>query len=524
MSNTIDVVVNDKNVTETSPFLHPHYHLVDGNKIVRNEGAPEGAITIKEGKSIVSSVVRFVEDKIINDHNMQHIYIPDESAQIKTSILASSDWETNEKLLIIMNSNDCKESCLFSRSYCLDYGLDKGTILPYVEEAISKGYAVMILRPDTNSIKVEDLSEFNVLTPDKNSNNEDSSLIKMVSYNSTESPGLNFHDFSDDITSEEIITDSSDGNNSPVIIRGVKRKIPKRIYIEGSETPEIHVLGVWDSIIAKTEGVVKHIALLGFGRGVGLCKEVFIRQMVKSKTSGEKFKIFAFAAVEASEMIEETDSIDIKNLLNNMAINLETSYKEFGSNLPARQSKLGVRSISLGIPTSSINSIETGETILNDVEGDELIFNVADSYNRAIDTIFQYFDLAEIDAEIGGNVNENNTSYKSNEKNQDSISKKFFDKVGIVDKPDVAIKNDPIKNIDLKPKRRGTWNSVKSWFGGGGNSVRHQSVEGVTSLVKSINQNLYVNVEVSDFDLLKVVGKGNNNCLITILYIFITNL
>ena len=59
----------------------------------------------------------------MNDHNFQPIYIPDESAQIRTSILASSDWETNEKLLIIMNSNDCKESCLFSRSFCLDFGL-----------------------------------------------------------------------------------------------------------------------------------------------------------------------------------------------------------------------------------------------------------------------------------------------------------------------------------------------------------------------------------------------------------------
>ena len=61
-----------------------------------------------------------------------------------------------------------------------------------------------------------------------------------------------------------------------------KTKTIKKIPIEGSETPEIHALGVWETIIPKAENC-KHIALLGLGNGASLCKDIYLRQMVRSK-------------------------------------------------------------------------------------------------------------------------------------------------------------------------------------------------------------------------------------------------
>ncbi len=83
-----------------------------------------------------------------------------------------------------------------------------------------------------------------------------------------------------------------------------KTKTMKKIPIEGSETPEIHALGVWETIIPKAENC-KHIALLGLGNGASLCKDIYLRQMVRSKEDNSKKNIIkAFITIEASQILD----------------------------------------------------------------------------------------------------------------------------------------------------------------------------------------------------------------------------
>jgi hypothetical protein len=98
----------------------------------------------------------------------------------------------------------------------MNEGLSKGTMLPYIKRAREAGYAVMILRPNANTVEVSSSSA---------------------------------------ASSSNTYVSGCWGNEG-------LRKVP----IVGSETPEIHVLGVWDTLISRAEGV-KFIALLGFGNG-----------------------------------------------------------------------------------------------------------------------------------------------------------------------------------------------------------------------------------------------------------------
>lgn len=161
-------------------FCHPKYTLVDGDSIVRVQDGSKPSRS--EDEEILREVARYVESSMILDHGFVSIPIPDEEAEISTNILASADWETNSKLLIMIHSGAGYPMGIFSRSIVMDQGLSKGSMLPYVVRARAAGYAVMILRPNANYVEGQD---------------------------------------------------------------------GKRIKIEGSETPEIHAIGVWDSLISR---------------------------------------------------------------------------------------------------------------------------------------------------------------------------------------------------------------------------------------------------------------------------------
>lgn len=113
-------------------------------------------------------LARYVEAKIVNDFGFISIQIP-EDQDPSTSILVSPDFFTARKLLIIVQNAYGSQLGIFSRSLCFDEGISKGTWLPYIERAVAAEYAVMILRPNTNSVVIEQAGEAPQKVPIKGS-------------------------------------------------------------------------------------------------------------------------------------------------------------------------------------------------------------------------------------------------------------------------------------------------------------------------------------------------------------------
>lgn len=149
-------------MTTTVEFNHPNYTLVAGDKIIRNAAAPRP--TREEDAEVLQELVRYVETRIINDYNFVSIQIP-EDEDPSTTILASRDWMDAKKILMIVQNAYGSQLGIFSRSICFDHGISKGTWLPYIDRACSAGYAVILLRPNTNSI----VTDSNVKIPIKGS-------------------------------------------------------------------------------------------------------------------------------------------------------------------------------------------------------------------------------------------------------------------------------------------------------------------------------------------------------------------
>lgn len=276
--------------------------------------------------------------------------------------------------------------------------------------------------------------------------------------------------------------------NTNSIVKGGK-KIP----IKGSESPEIHALNVWENIVSRAENAT-HIALLGYGNGASLCKDLYLREMV-NMGGAERNRIKAFVAIEASSIVSKDDSEDVKDALGNITINLECNAASMGHRLAYRREHLGCTSLSLGMPP--------GVTDLN---------NVAAGVNLALHTVFKYFTIAE----SGGNASKSFATIMARDNGLDATTAVVLVNPNAADDPTplppspgantkVAISNSsgapptpPSNAKKAAPAASGGFFS--RIFGGGGAAATKGGKSGAHSNEDKLT--------VADFDLLKIVGKG----------------
>jgi len=406
-------------MSKSPVFHHPNYSLLGGDRIVRNQNAPP--LTAAEDEQTLNELARYIEQKIIVDFNFAAIQIPD-GQELSTSVLASPNWATATKILLIIQNSYGSQLGIFSRSICFDQGISKGTWLPYIERATAAGYAVLILRPNTNSI------------------------------------------------SKDVI--------------GGK---PSKILIKGSESPEIHVLNVWENIIPRAENA-NHIALLGYGNGASLCMELYLREMVNY---GSNNRVKAFITIEASSIIAKDESEDVKMSLGNISINLECNSAPMGTRLAYRKDQLGCTSVSLGLP-----------------KGVTEVKNVAAGVHLGMETVFKYLVIAESTprAQVGktfcNNIARDNgldplTAVVLTNPHAEQEPTPLPSAAASSGSTAVAISNaTPPPPPQASPKK-GFFSSL---FGGGAAKSSKSGVDGKASMDEKLT--------VADFDLLKIVGKG----------------
>lgn len=254
---------------------------------------------------------------------------------------------------------------------------------------------------------------------------------------------------------------------------------PQKKTIPGSESPEIHALCVWENVVVKAENAT-HIALLGYGNGASLCKDLLLRQMVRSKEDeSEQNRIKAFITIEASHIVEEDDAVDIKDFMNRYAINLECNKNPRGYRLIYRKEKLGCTSISLGLP-----------------EGSKEVVNVAESVTLSLNPVFMYMKIAL----QGGHVAKSFFNAFAKESGHSNPQSAEVTTAPPSDDEMMGMISSPSKEqlATSAPKKEGGFFS--RLFGGSRGQSMSKTAKNDTSDEEKIT--------VNDFDLLKIVGKG----------------
>lgn len=404
-------------------WTNSHYDLVNGDQIVKN-GKP--FTSHKDEAEIYDDLARYVESRIMVEHSMVSYAIPPQTEvedEPSTTVLATADLGTAEKLLIIIQNASGSQMGIFSRSMCLDQGISKGSMLTYVDRAIREGFAVLILRPNTNSVTIT----------------------------------------------------KPDGTTEKVLIRG-------------SESPEIHALCVWENIIPLAKNV-SHIALLGYGNGASLCHDLFLRSKVQNSNI-----VQAFATIEASHIVEDDDPDDIKSSMMDMVVNVECSQEHpKGYLLDFRKRKIGVTSVSMGLPT-----------------GVRDLTNVAVCVPMAIDSIFSYFTICQQTA-AGGDTSVPPAELfvrKVIADNLPGMSRKDATAVpvgaaGASAAAEEAGVPPPPGSPSTSARKSDTSPSVFSKLFGFGSASKRSSGPSSSSPRDDPSS-----LSVTDFDLLRIVGKG----------------
>jgi len=227
-------------------------------------------------------------------HFNEH-YIPSEDAEGKCCIYLTENITSCKKLLVVFQNHVGSQPGIWSRSLCIDHGLNAGSMLPTLLKAASKGYGIAVLNPNANSYVKESNKEGN-----------------------------------------------KGGGHG------------QKTGISSSASPAEHVITCWDEIIYPQTSA-SHIYLLGYGNGGSLAKDILLRQLAKDNVEMNRIK--AIATIETSQLLEEDDPDDVKEFLSTRTINWDSddqAPKQYRLCKQAR--KLGALCLSAGpLPETSMN-------------------------------------------------------------------------------------------------------------------------------------------------------------------------
>jgi hypothetical protein len=144
-------------------FRHPSYALLDNNRLIPTpEGSPDDAKTgeirraegvrAEDAPEVLERLGSYIRSYLKACCAMEEVWIPGEDVACRCSILMSYGWEVAERLLIVMQNQVGSQLGIWSRGACLESGIQRGSMIPFVEAARREGFAVVILNPNANSV------------------------------------------------------------------------------------------------------------------------------------------------------------------------------------------------------------------------------------------------------------------------------------------------------------------------------------------------------------------------------------
>lgn len=80
---------------------------------------------------------------------------PDEPKEARSSIFLTSDWRTNDNLLVVVNGGRGAQPGIWSRDLLIQEGLELGSMLPVMRRAATCNFGVAVINPTTNNVTIE---------------------------------------------------------------------------------------------------------------------------------------------------------------------------------------------------------------------------------------------------------------------------------------------------------------------------------------------------------------------------------
>jgi hypothetical protein len=307
------------------------------------------------GEAVLPYITEHIEEKMIGECKLERVTLPGKDDDPTCDIFTSPKLESFEHILVISTNKRDTKAGIWSRGVCISNGLNEGSMVNTIKAAQRTGHGVVVLNArnnyhvETTVMPVEPPKPLPV-RGDGGSDGDDDDDVPDVMERA--------------MRKSQVAAKA----NEPEPTQSVKTAI------QGSETPEKHIMTVWDNVIEPTKGKVSFLA---FDEGMYLVRHLLC---TKRELASASSRVNAFFFVEPpdnrySKPDAEVDAfMAARSAVIEQMKQEESPYALMGYLLHS----VGIKGLSLQLPSPYGESTEENTT------------NIALGVHHTLDTIAHF--------------------------------------------------------------------------------------------------------------------------------------
>ncbi len=173
----------------TIPTVYPPTSLADFNYEFNDKGElrhvhlksePFHFVSQRHYEAIGDFIAREIQLRMIRDCGLKEILLPlsqsvseselesekyylteqessaitaqDQQTLLKNNIFVSGNWNTAEKLMLLIQGSGAVRAGQWARALCMNESLETGSQIPYIQQALLEGYGIIVFNPNLNRL------------------------------------------------------------------------------------------------------------------------------------------------------------------------------------------------------------------------------------------------------------------------------------------------------------------------------------------------------------------------------------
>jgi hypothetical protein len=312
------------------------------------------------GNAVVEEIYHMMEG---SEMNLTRHHVPldaNPSLEPTCPIFASANASECETVVLLCQGSGAVRPGMWARALCMNNTLDRGTVFPYIRDAQSRGWGVLVLNPNEN-----------LGTPSPGSDSTAPPPAAAASAEtSTGAAALEGGGAIDDIRAAWVEVGKDEWAATTRAERAAQQ------WIRDSDAPEVHMITAYDKVIPALFPNVKRLFIVAHSYG-GKCVTALVRSIIAQSNNDEKSASFhalvpAIALTDAINDLKRQDRKTVKSFMQQRAVNWVASDLPLDSPMPMGPEK------SLEISAGHADHVHTSESCRTSV------MSLFDEVSRAV--------------------------------------------------------------------------------------------------------------------------------------------
>lgn len=314
------------------------------------------------GNAVVEELYSMMEGPKMNLRRYQLPLGADPTEEPTCPIFASTNANDCDTAVLICQGSGAVRPGMWARALCMNDTLDRGSVFPYIHDAQSRGWGVLVLNPNENLGAPVAASE----------GTDDGTLAANATDRSSSSTGV---EESVDAQADPIESVASDASDVDAIraawadvskeewAKQTRASRADQDWIRDSEAPEQHMITAYTKVLPALFPNIKRLFIVAHSYG-GRCVTALVRSILTQKVEkgggAEEKKLCALvpaiALTDAINDLSRKDRKSVKTFMQQRAVNWVASSKPLDYPMPMGPEK------SLELSAGHTDHIHTSES------------------------------------------------------------------------------------------------------------------------------------------------------------------